>query len=289
MKTRGGFLKKLFIILCICFSTFISCSSASSNTPLENTMEVHYINVGQGDSILVRVNNKNMLIDSGPKDSRQNLLNYLNSLDINTIDYLIATHPHEDHIGNMNAIIKKYTVNNFFSPKVSTSSKTFELMIESLKNKDMKINILNTNTNSLDLGENTKITVLSPLEDENFDNLNNYSAMIKIEYGETSFLFTGDCEKLIENNVLSRSKNLLKSHVLKLGHHGSSTSSSEEFLCAVNPSLAIITSGKDNSFGHPHLETLNLLKKHDINFFNTAYDNTIILISDGNKIIKKSD
>ena len=189
----------------------------------------------------------------------------------------------------MNAIIKKYTVNNFFSPKVSTSSKTFELMIESLKNKDMKINILNTNTNSLDLGENTKITVLSPLEDENFDNLNNYSAMIKIEYGETSFLFTGDCEKLIENNVLSRSKNLLKSHVLKLGHHGSSTSSSEEFLCAVNPSLAIITSGKDNSFGHPHLETLNLLKKHDINFFNTAYDNTIILISDGNKIFKKSD
>ena len=177
MKTRGGFLKKLFIILCICFSTFISCSSASSNTPLENTMEVHYINVGQGDSILVRVNNKNMLIDSGPKDNRQNLLNYLNSLDINTIDYLIATHPHEDHIGNMNAIIKKYTVNKFFSPKVSTSSKTFELMIESLKNKDMKINILNTNTNSLDLGENTKITVLSPLEDENFDNLNNYSAM----------------------------------------------------------------------------------------------------------------
>lgn len=81
MKTRGGFLKKLFIILCICFSTFISCSSASSNTPLENTMEVHYINVGQGDSILVRVNNKNMLIDSGPKDNRQNLLNYLNSLD----------------------------------------------------------------------------------------------------------------------------------------------------------------------------------------------------------------
>lgn len=281
-------MKKLFIIICIYFSTFISCSSASCNTPLENTMEVHYINVGQGDSILVRVNNKNMLIDSGPKDNRQNLLNYLNSLNINTIDYLIATHPHEDHIGSMNAIIKKYTVNKFFSPKVSTSSKTFELMIESLKNNSMKINILNTNTNSLDLGENTKITVLSPLEDENFDNLNNYSAMIKIEYGETSFLFTGDCENLIESNVLSRNKTLLKSDVLKLGHHGSSTSSSEEFLCAVNPSLGIITSGKDNSFGHPHLETLNLLKKYNIKFYNTAYDNTIILISDGNKIFKKN-
>lgn len=281
-------MKKLFIIICIYFSTFISCSSASCNTPLENTMEVHYINVGQGDSILVRVNNKNMLIDSGPKDNRQNLLNYLNSLNINTIDYLIATHPHEDHIGSMNAIIKKYTVNKFFSPKVSTSSKTFELMIESLKNNGMKINILNTNTNSLDLGENTKITVLSPLEDENFDNLNNYSAMIKIEYGETSFLFTGDCENLIESNVLSRNKTLLKSDVLKLGHHGSSTSSSEEFLCAVNPSLGIITSGKDNSFGHPHLETLNLLKKYNIKFYNTAYDNTIILISDGNKIFKKN-
>jgi len=281
-------LKKLFIIICIYFSTFISCSSASCNTPLENTMEVHYINVGQGDSILVRVNNKNMLIDSGPKDNRQNLLNYLNSLNINTIDYLIATHPHEDHIGSMNAIIKKYTVNKFFSPKVSTSSKNFELMIESLKNNGMKINILNTNTNSLDLGENTKITVLSPLEDENFDNLNNYSAMIKIEYGETSFLFTGDCENLIESNVLSRNKTLLKSDVLKLGHHGSSTSSSEEFLCAVNPSLGIITSGKDNIFGHPHLETLNLLKKYNIKFYNTAYDNTIILISDGNKIFKKN-
>ena len=281
-------MKKIFILLFICFSTFIFCCSSSHNAPLKNTMEVHYINVGQGDSILIRVNNKNMLIDSGPKDNKKDLISYLNSLNINNIDYLIATHPHEDHIGNMNTIIKKYNVTKFYSPKVSTTSKSFELMTEALKNKKMKINIINTNTTSLNLGKNTKITVLSPLEDENFDNLNNYSPMIKIEYGETSFLFTGDCEKEVEANVLSRNKNLLKADILKLGHHGSSTSSSEEFLCAVNPSAVVITSGKDNRFGHPHSETINLLKKHNINFYNTATDNTIILISDGKTIFKKS-
>lgn len=280
-------MKKIFILLLICFSAFIFWCSSSHNAPLKNAMEIHYINVGQGDSILIRVNDKNMLIDSGPKDNKKDLISYLNSLNISNIDYLIATHPHEDHIGNMNTIINKYTVNKFYSPKVSATSKSFELMIEALKNKKMKINILNTNTTSLNLGENTKVTILSPLEGESFDNLNNYSPMIKIEYGETSFLFTGDCEKEVEANVLSRNKNLLKADILKLGHHGSSTSSSEEFLCAVNPSAVVITSGKDNRFGHPHSETINLLKKYNINFYNTATDNTIILISDGKTILKK--
>lgn len=276
----------LYILLFISFN-FTCCSNTTNNTPLKNTMEVHYINVGQGDSILIRVNNKNMLIDSGPKDNRKDLLNYLNSLSIKNIDYLIATHPHEDHIGNMSSIIKKYTINKFYSPKVSSSSKSFERMIEALKKKNLKINIINTKTNSLDLGENTKITIFSPLENETFDNLNNYSPMMKIEYGETSFLFTGDCEKLIENNVLSNNKNLLKADVLKLGHHGSSTSTSEEFLCAVSPSAAVITSGKDNSFGHPHSETVKLLRNHNISFYNTAEEDTIIFLSDGKKILKK--
>ena len=103
-------MKKIFILLFICFSAFIFCCSSSHNAPLKNAMEIHYINVGQGDSILIRVNDKNMLIDSGPKDNKKDLLSHLNSLNISNIDYLIATHPHEDHIGNMNTIIKKYNV-----------------------------------------------------------------------------------------------------------------------------------------------------------------------------------
>lgn len=283
-------MKKVLIFLFIFFTFTFNIKNYlfkdnTYNNP--NNMEVHYINVGQGDSILIRVNNKVLLIDSGPKSSKSTLTKYLNSLNIKNIDYLIATHPHEDHIGNMSTIINNYEINKFYSPKVTTNSKTFERMVSTLKNNNLKINILDNTTSSITLGDNTNIKIYSPIGDFNDDNLNNYSPIIKITFGKTSFLFTGDAEEYVEKQVINNSSNL-SSNVLKLGHHGSSSSTCKEFLDAINPNIAIITVGIDNEYGHPHDEVLDLLKSYKIKTYRTDNDGSIVLISDGKNILKKA-
>ena len=283
-------MKKTLISLFIIFTFALNINNYLFKYNIDNDpniMEVHYIDVGQGDSILIRVNNKVLLIDSGPKSSKSKLTKYLNSLNIKNIDYLIATHPHEDHIGNISTIINNYKVNKFYSPKVTTNTKTFEKIVSTLKNNNLKITILDNTTSSINLGNNTSVKVYSPIEDFKDDNLNNYSPIIKITFGKTSFLFTGDAEEYVEKQVVNNVSNL-SSNVLKLGHHGSSSSSCKEFLDAVNPDIAIITVGIDNEYGHPHNEVLDLLKSYKIKTYRTDNDGSIILISDGKNILKKA-
>ncbi|NFO47616.1 MBL fold metallo-hydrolase [Clostridium botulinum] len=275
----------LFIILSILFMIRY-LKFDSNNYNCDNNMIIHYIDVGQGDASLIQVNNINMLIDSGPKESKKELLNYLNSLNIKKIDYIIATHPHEDHIGNMAKIIKTFKVNNFYAPKIENTTSTFEKMIDALKDKKLQINILKKGTNSIDLGKNTHLTAFSPNKDSYY-NLNNYSPVIKIQYDKTSFLFTGDAEKEVENEILSDSNNNIKSDVIKIGHHGSSTSSSKAFIEKVNPSTAIISVGNDNKYNHPNKSTIDCLTKNHIKIYQTNKEHTIILSSDGHNIVKK--
>lgn len=272
----------ILLIIFILFSDFLFTST--SPLPPNNKMLVHYINVGQGDSALIQVNNKNLLIDAGPKDGKKLLFDYLDSLGISKFDYIIATHPHEDHIGNMSAIINKYDIEYFFAPKVEHTTSDFEKMVESLVNKNKKINIIKEGTSNIDLGKNTNISVFSPNNAE-YDNLNNYSPIIKIEYGNNSFLFTGDAEKDVEEEVLSK-KFPIKSDVLKVGHHGSSTSTSKSFLTSVNPSIAIISVGLNNKYDHPNDKTIDLLNSNDIKIYRTDIDKVIVLSSDGTKISK---
>ena len=246
-------------------------------------MIVHYIDVGQGDSILIQVNNKNLLIDSGPSSNKKDLLDYLENLNIKKLDYIIATHPHEDHIGNMDTIIKRYNIGSFYSPKVITSSNTFESMISALVDKNLKINVLKKGVKGIDLGKNVEIQVFSPLENISSDNLNDYSPIIKITFVNNSFLFTGDAEVSTESMIISENNNL-NCDILKVGHHGSSTSTSSSFLALVNPSVAIIPVGKNNSYGHPTPEVLSLLNSYNIRTFRTDINGTIIAISDGKNI-----
>lgn len=286
MKKKYSF---LFLILFFITSLLHSCNISStpnniSEKPDSQKMIVHYIDVGQGDSILVQVNNKNLLIDAGPKSDKDKLLNYLKSLNIKKLDYIIATHPHEDHIGNMAAIIKKYEVSAFYAPKVESTTKTFETMIDALKSKNLKINVIKKGTDSINLGNNTRVTFFSPTQDS-YDNLNNYSPVMKIEYGKTSFLFTGDAEKDIEKKILSNGDDI-KSDVLKVGHHGSSTSTSKEFLNKINPSIGVISVGEDNSYGHPNEDTLSTLKENKVLIYRTDKDGTVIFSSDGSTINK---
>nr|WP_312289561.1 ComEC/Rec2 family competence protein [Clostridium chromiireducens] len=279
----------IFLFMIIISLYLISCSSLYKNSnyikPDPNQMIVHFIDVGQGDSILIQVNNKNMLIDAGPKSDKNELLNYLSKLNIEKLDYVIATHPHEDHIGNMSDIIDSYNVLKFYAPKVQSTTKTFEKMIDSLKRKGLKINVIRKDTDSIDLGKNTNVRVFSPIDDS-YENLNNYSSVIRIQYGSTSFLFTGDAEKDVEEKILDNNENI-SSDVLKVGHHGSSTSTSKAFLNKINPSIGVISVGKDNTYNHPNNETIKSLKENKVTIYRTDKDGTVILSSDGTKISKK--
>lgn len=183
----------------------------------------------------------------------------------------------------MASIIKSFNVLNFFAPKVSHNTESFLDMINELNKKSLKINILREGMgSSIDLGDNTLVEVFSPLK-EAYDNLNNYSPIMKITYKNISFLFTGDAEEDLEKEVLASNTNL-SSHVLKIGHHGSSTSTTENFLSSVSPKLAVISVGINNSYKHPNIKTLNLLDKYNIRYYRTDEDGTIIITSDGNSL-----
>ncbi|APM38353.1 ComEC/Rec2 family competence protein [Clostridium kluyveri] len=287
-----NYIKKYFNIIVLLISiTFLisgcmdlesSQTSNSSNKSLEFT--VHYIDIGQGDSELIQVNNKNLLIDAGPTKSTDKLLSYLNSIDIKKLDYVIATHPDEDHIGGMSTVINTYSIDKFYAPKKTVNTRAFENMITELKSKNMKIDVPKPGM-QLDLGENTKAEILAPNSDR-YEDTNNYSIVLKISYGNTKFLFTGDAEKLSEREILDKNYDI-SADVLKLGHHGSSTSTTDEFLDKVSPEIAIISCGADNKYGHPHKETLRKLKKRNIRIYRTDIDGNIVLISDGKNIAKK--
>jgi len=265
-----------FILIILLFQCSINTKENNIQSN-KNTLQVHFIDVGQGDSILIQVNNKNLLIDSGPNKSEDKLKKYLKELNISKFDYIIATHPHEDHIGNMSYIINNFDVLNFYAPKVENSTKAFETMVESLIRKDLKIKVLKANIKSIDLGKNIVVDVFSPLSNS-YEDLNNYSPIVKISYGNTSFLFTGDAEELSENEVLNAGFDL-KCDVLKIGHHGSSSSTSEKFLKASNPSIAVISVGEDNTYGHPTDTVLSRLKETKI--YRTDINGNIVITSDG--------
>jgi len=286
--TKNPWLKYTFICICIAFisiSVTIGYNSITkTNLNLENNMVTHFIDVGQGDSILIQVNNKNILIDSGTSDSTKKLIRYLKKNNIKKLDYVIATHPHEDHIGGMASVINTFDIGMFYAPKATATSECFTDMIRALKNKKLNINVAKPNI-SLDLGPNTTCVMLSP-NSETYENENNYSCVIKVSYKSSTYLFMGDAEELAEQELLEN-KYDLSAQVLKVGHHGSKTSTSQEFLNKVSPKIAIISCGFYNTFGHPYRGTLDKFKKINSIVYRTDLDKNIILISDGTNINKK--
>lgn len=276
----------LLLLFFLIITSLFSCSNKEKPSTNTDNLKVHYFDVGQGDSILIQVNNKNLLIDGGPKYAESQLIKDLKDFGVKKLDYVITTHPHEDHIGGMGQVIKNFNIGKFYAPKVTSNTKTFEYMVNQLNNKNLKINIIKPDIGSdIDLGKNTKVEIFSP-NSSSYDNLNNYSPIIRISYKETSFLFTGDAEKLSEKEVLEKGYDI-QSDVLKIGHHGSSSSTSKEFLNKVNPKMAVISVGKNNDYGHPHKETISSLKNKGIKYFRTDEEGTITLESDGKTVTKK--
>jgi len=267
-----------------CTDSAINTSSPPAALPEDagSRLVVHFIDVGQGDSQFLQLpNGQTMLIDAGTNEKASEVVSYLNRLGVKTIDYLIATHPHEDHIGGMDEVINHFEIGNIYMPQVTHNTKSFESVLKAIKAKGKKITAGKAGLTILDQ-EGLKISFLAPCG-QKYEDLNNWSIVTRVEFGNTSFLFTGDAEELSESEILE-SGQAVSADVLKVGHHGSRSSTSTSFLKAVAPKYAVISAGKDNSYGHPHEETLKKLKQKNITVYRTDINGTIILFSDGRQI-----
>lgn len=254
---------------------------------LENGMEVHIIDVGQGDSALVRHNGKCILIDAGPNSSEEKLKAYLDRLGINKIDYFIATHPHEDHIGGADIILKNFEVQKLLLTDLESTSYTFEALLDAIESRNVDAEVPSVGDKYV--LDDIKFTVLGPVVKT--DDANNMSLVIKLSFGEMDFMFTGDAEIESETDILRRlPPAILDCEFLKVAHHGSSTSSCIDFLNAVSPDIATISCEKGNSYGHPHWETLENLKELGVeNILRTDKHGNIVITTDGKEFYINTD
>lgn len=248
----------------------------------EGNAEINIIDVGQGDSILIRTPKGTVLIDAGTNDSEEALKKYLDDRDVRDIDYAVFTHPHEDHIGGADMIMKNYNVKNVILPDAVHPTTSYEKMMKAIEKSDAEVyRAVPDDVYEID---GLRLTVLAPISDE-YERLNDYSVVIRADYGKTSFLFTGDAEVVSESEMIERyGETLLDCDFLKVGHHGSYSSSSLDFLRAVSPKIAAISCGKDNPYGYPHRETTANLGKLGIEVYRTDLSGSLVFVSDGKTI-----
>lgn len=240
---------------------------------------VHFIDVGQGDSIFIELpNNQTMLIDAAEANKSEIISNYIKNLNYSTIDYLVGTHPHSDHIGGLSNIINSFEIKYIYMPKAVSTSKTYENLLLTIANKGLKVKSAKAGLNILDTND-LKIDVIAP-NSETYTNLNNYSAVIKIKYKNKTFLFTGDAETKSENEITEN----VKADVIKIGHHGSDTSSGESFVNKVKPEYAIISVGNNNKYDHPFNEIITRWENVGAKVYRTDLNGNIVVTSDGNTI-----
>ena len=242
-------------------------------------MRVHFIDVGQADSAFIELGNgQTMLIDAGR--SGGDVVDYIRNLQYETIDYVVASHPHDDHIGGMATVLNSFNIGKMYMPKQAHTISAFTNMLDVIENKGIDLYTAKVGTNILSSG-NINIDVLAPFSESN-SNLNNASAVVRITYGKTVMLFTGDAEHVIENQLLNSG---VDADVLKVGHHGAGSASSSSFIKAVSPDIAVISVGEGNSYGHPHADTLAILNEVGANIYRTDEQGTIVVTADQNKKI----
>jgi len=260
-------------------------AGAAGNTDqqLSGLLKVHFLDVGQADAILLQLPNKrSMLIDAGNNEDAGFVVNYIKNAGVKKIDYLVGTHPHEDHIGGLDAVINSFDIGRIIMPAITHTTQTFRDVLEAIKNKGLKA--VKVESGKVMLDENgLTVKLLAPVRDS-YDDLNNYSAVVMVTFGETSFLFMGDAEDRSEADILQNEADV-KANVLKVGHHGSSSSTTEALLKAVSPEYAVISVGKDNDYGHPSPYTLAKLNDAGVKVFRTDLQGTITATSDGKTIM----
>ncbi len=261
-------------------SLFDVCAVNDFSSQAEDyPMSVHVIDVGKADSIFITCEGKNILIDAGETDIHKGVYEYLRRRNIKELDFLVLTHQHSDHVGCMAHIVRNLRVKKFMMPNLKEDTiptfKSYERLLLALDRKNMSISKPEPGS-TFNIG-NLKVDVLAPLKQ--YDNMNNNSVVLKLTYKEKSFLFTGDASRESERDMIAAGYNL-KADVLKVGHHGSKTSSTQAFLNKVQPAYAVISVGEDRS-KLPKKEIIDRLKKNNIKTYRTDLDGTVVIASDG--------
>lgn len=290
-KQRGGFrlpaLTAIIVCLILFFVYFLFFTEHGLlpvyTQPLESqTAEIHVIDVGQGDSILLRSGDTDILIDAGQNSSEDKLISYLKGLDIKKLDMLVLTHPHEDHIGGADGVVQNFEIGTLLMPDAVSGSKTFEKLLDELEAAALEVTV--PKRGDIFVFGDFTFTVLAP-DSKTYKETNNYSIVLRADYGDTAFMLTGDAEALSESEMLEYfTVSELDCDLLKVGHHGSSTSSSETFINAVSPELAAISCGADNKYGHPHPDTTARLAEAGASISRTDEDGNLVYVSDGKRI-----
>jgi len=250
----------------------------SVNTPVK----VHYIDIGQGDSIFIEINEKNILIDAGEEEHASTIIAYLRTYDVEKLDLVFLTHPHEDHIGGMGEVLSEFEIGEFYMPNKELVTRSFIRMTTALDQKNTPRDFLKGGM-EFEFGESIRLQILSPNKDS-YLNPNNYSSIMRLVVGNNAFLFTGDSEEIVETEVI-RTGAELKSDVLKAPHHGSKTSSSEPFLEKVAPAYIVVTSGLGNDHNLPSTEILERYKNIGAKTLLTEEMGSIVFAANGKEVI----
>lgn len=272
-------------------------ASAATVTDSDKALHVSMLNVGQADATLIQYKGKNMLIDTGDVDSRDALVKQLKDKKVKTLDVVLITHPHGDHLGGMTALFKAFQIKQIYDNGQAANTAMYKNYLKNIKTKNIAYKALKKG-DTITLGDDVKFAVLSPgkpFTKENTQGVsesgltNDNSIVCKMTYGTFSIMFTGDAQKEVEEQLLKNYKGAeLQANVLKVGHHGSKTSSSPAFVAAVKPADATISCGVNNQYKFPHKPTLDTLKKYHVNVYRTDKDGIISIISDGSSYeIKK--
>ncbi len=286
----AGFAKKnpllALVIVLVAVALLIWQSAEDGKNTVTVPMDglyVHYIDVGQGDSELVCCNGEYMLIDAGEPDASDAVLEYLDRHGIDKLDYLVCTHSHSDHCGGLDAVVESLEVETVFTSPYAGDSPSYEIFTDAVYDAGLELTVPELGE-SYRLGE-ASFSFIGPVED--YDNTNDDSLVMRLEYGDTSFLFTGDMTAKAEKDLINDGASL-RCDVLKVGHHGSSGSSCYQFLYEAQPGIGVISCEKGNSYGHPHEETLSRLDDADVTVYRTDLEGSIVIFSDGMKVERKA-
>lgn len=295
-----------FILICLLFLAVAGCISPTpsaygtpsqkslptstpvaspSISPTGSDLVVHFIDVGQGDSELIQYGGKNMLIDAGTIDAGPTVSAYLKAHGVSTIDVLVSTHPHEDHIGGLLTVLNDFPVKVVYDSGVPYTTQTYEDYLTLIDRKNIKYKVPEPG-DQIDFAPGVTVQVLAV--GGNYEDLNDKSIVLKVTYGSTSFLFMGDAGFDVESSLLKSGYNL-GSDVLKVGHHGSKTSSGTSFLKAVSPKYAVIEVGAGNPYGHPTQAAVGRLEAAGATVYRTDYDGSVVMTSDGQGIVVNAE
>lgn len=267
-------------LFCACTVTINLGGADTSAAPnSESKLIVHFLDVGQGDSIFIELpNGKTMLVDAGENYHGQVIIDYVQTIGYHKLDYVVATHPHEDHIGSMPYIVRNFEIGSIYMPDVTANTATFESLLKAIKAKGLRVKNGRTGVHIIKDGELTADIIAPDKPDES--NLNNSSIVLLLTFGNVSYLLTGDAETKELNAIRAD----MHATVLKAGHHGSKTSTTQTLLKKISPSVTVISCGKNNDYGHPHAEVLKMLKSVNSSVYRTDRDQTVIVATDGSSL-----